>query len=234
MAVDAFTYHPTVAHYLRFVATTIGRDKCLRLIQYFARFLSFYLYRKGHTSETVRIFNTIKAQLGLTRKIMRVGKNVEHFKAAGEAVDKRGVDPITRYLSVGRQLGYGGYLTFDALTVLDAAGIYKYAAAKKFQRWAYKFWLAGIVFSIVSGIYSLNKMKEKTRRAEKAVVPSGTEVMKLEKEKKVLNLQLLSDIADFCIPSSALGYLNLDDGFVGLAGMVSSYIGLQGAWNKTA
>jgi peroxin-11B len=111
---------------------------------------------------------------------MRVGKNVEHFKAAGEGVDKRGVDPITRYLSVGRQIGYGGYLTFDALTVLDAAGIYKYDAAKKFQRWAYKFWLAGIAFSIVSGIYSLNKMKEKTRRAEKAIVPSGTEVKKLE------------------------------------------------------
>jgi peroxin-11B len=54
------------------------------------------------------------------------------------------------------------------------------------------------------------------------------------REKKILSLQLLSDIADFCIPSSALGYLNLDDGFVGLAGMVSSYIGLQGAWQKTA
>jgi peroxin-11B len=36
------------------------------------------------------------------------------------------------------------------------------------------------------------------------------------------------------VPSSALGFINLDDGIVGLAGTLSSLIGLYGAWQKTA
>jgi peroxin-11B len=47
-------------------------------------------------------------------------------------------------------------------------------------------------------------------------------------------LQLLSDVCDLAIPSSALGWLNLDDGIVGLAGTTSSLIGLYLQWKKTA
>jgi peroxin-11B len=41
-------------------------------------------------------------------------------------------------------------------------------------------------------------------------------------------------LCDLTVPSSALGFVNLDDGIVGLAGTVSSLIGLYGAWQKTA
>jgi peroxin-11B len=41
-------------------------------------------------------------------------------------------------------------------------------------------------------------------------------------------------LCDLTVPSSALGFVNLDDGIVGLAGTLSSLIGLYGAWQKTA
>lgn len=47
-------------------------------------------------------------------------------------------------------------------------------------------------------------------------------------------LQLISDLCDFTVPSSALGYLKFDDGIIGLAGTVSSLIGLTAAWARTA
>lgn len=100
-------------------AGPVGRDKLLRTIQYFARFLTFYLHRKGHGAARVAMWASVKSQLGLTRKLMRVGKNVEHFKAAGEVADKKGMDPILRYCAVGRQLGYGTYLTFDSLAYVS-------------------------------------------------------------------------------------------------------------------
>ncbi|CRK36944.1 hypothetical protein BN1708_020164, partial [Verticillium longisporum] len=71
---------------------------------------------------------------------MRVGKNVEHFKAAAAASDAKTTDPILRYAAVGRQLGYAGYLSFDMATVLDAVGIRKSPRAKTLQREAYRFW----------------------------------------------------------------------------------------------
>ena len=67
-------------------------------------------------------------QFGLTRKIMRIGKFVEHFKAASELWDvsqKQGGDRVLQYLQLLRQLGYAFYMSFDMLTVLDAAGIKK-------------------------------------------------------------------------------------------------------------
>jgi len=47
-------------------------------------------------------------------------------------------------------------------------------------------------------------------------------------------LQLVCDLCDLTIPSTGLGYANLDDGIVGLAGTASSLIGLYAAWAKTA
>lgn len=49
---------------------------------------------------------------------MRVGKFVEHFRAAAEASDAKGTDPVLKYCAVGRQLGYAGYLLLDNLTVV--------------------------------------------------------------------------------------------------------------------
>lgn len=54
------------------------------------------------------------------------------------------------------------------------------------------------------------------------------------RERSVAQLQLISDLCDLSVPTSALGLVNLDDGIVGLAGTLSSLIGLYGAWQKTA
>lgn len=54
------------------------------------------------------------------------------------------------------------------------------------------------------------------------------------RERATVNLQLISDVCDLTIPGSALGYANLDDGIVGLAGTMSSVIGVWSAWRKTA
>ena len=93
-----------------------GRDKLLRTIQYFARFYAWYLLRTNAPPSSIAPFDALKKQFGLARKVMRVGKNVEHFKAAAAAADAKNVDPVLRYCAVGRQLGYAMYLSLDMLT----------------------------------------------------------------------------------------------------------------------
>jgi hypothetical protein len=53
---------------LRFWATTVGRDKTYRAVQYAARFLAWYEYRKGASKETVARLTALKSNLGLSRK----------------------------------------------------------------------------------------------------------------------------------------------------------------------
>jgi peroxin-11B len=55
----------------------------------------------------------------MTRKVMRVGKFVEHFKAAAVASDAKSMDPVLRWTAVGRQLGYAGYMLFDNATIVS-------------------------------------------------------------------------------------------------------------------
>jgi peroxin-11B len=158
-AANAIVYHPTIAHYLRFVATTVGRDKVLRTLQYFSRFYAWYLFRTNAPSSSIAPFAAIKNQFGLTRKALRIGKNVEHFKAAAVAADVKGADAFLKYCAVGRQLGYAFYLTIDMCTYLDTAGIRKMEASKNLLRKALHAWVSGLAFSIAGGVYSLYTLK---------------------------------------------------------------------------
>ena len=60
------------------------------------------------------------------------------------------------------------------------------------------------------------------------------EQKKLAKELDAVRIQLLSDLCDVAIPAAALGWVNLDDGIVGLAGTTSSLLGVWSQWKKTA
>ncbi|WYZ35616.1 hypothetical protein EsH8_X_000263 [Colletotrichum jinshuiense] len=234
MVADALIYHPSVAHYNKFVATTVGRDKILRTLQYFARFYAWYLFRTNGSKTEIAPWDAIKKQFGLTRKIMRIGKNVEHFKAAAVASDAKTTDPVLRYAAVGRQLGYAGYLTFDAATVLDAAGIKKWEGAKKLQKEAYRFWAIGLIFSVVAQTYTLYRLQQREAKVDKKEGEGVVEAKRIAIERAVSRLQLISDLCDLTVPTSALAWLNFDDGIVGLAGTVSSLIGVYTQWKKTA
>ncbi|KAK3381619.1 peroxisomal biogenesis factor 11 [Podospora didyma] len=167
MVADAVIYHPAVSHYLKFVATTVGRDKLLRTLQYFARFYSWYLLRTNRPQAAIQPWDAVKKQFGLVRKVLRAGKNVEHFKAAAVAADARNGDPILRYAAVGRQLGYAGYLTFDLATLLDATGIRKSPSAKRLQKEAFRFWTMGIACSIVAQTYTLYQLRQREARVDR-------------------------------------------------------------------
>ena len=98
----------------------VGRDKLLRALQYFSRFYAWYLYRTNNPARLIAPFEAIKKHFGLTRKALRLGKNVEHFKAAAVAADSKDMDPVLKYCTVGRQLGYAMYLSLDAVTYVCA------------------------------------------------------------------------------------------------------------------
>ncbi|KAJ5173220.1 hypothetical protein N7492_005813 [Penicillium capsulatum] len=235
MVADALLYHPALAHWLRFVATTVGRDKLLRTIQYFSRFYAWYLYRTNRPQSAIDPYNAVKKQFGTTRKIMRIGKFVEHLKAASIALDNKSpVDPVLRYLAIGRQLGYAGYLTFDAVTVVDTIGYRKLASAKRLQEHAYRAWGAGLVCSAIAGVYTLLRLREKEKTIDRKEGEGVVEAKKIEKERAAARIQLVSDLCDLTAPASALGVSALDDGLVGIAGTVSSLIGVWSQWRKTA
>lgn len=63
-------------------------------------------------------------------------------------------------------------------------------------------------------------------------VSRGTNIF--HRERAAARIQLVSDLCDLAAPASALSILNLDDGLVGIAGTISSLIGVWSQWRKTA
>lgn len=52
----------------RLSSTTIGRDKAIRLIQYFSRFLAFHLAKNGHSKDLIQRCAKLSLVLGTARK----------------------------------------------------------------------------------------------------------------------------------------------------------------------
>ncbi|KAK7721912.1 Peroxisomal membrane protein PMP27 [Botryosphaeria dothidea] len=234
MVADAVVYHPTVAHYLKFVATAVGRDKFLRTLQYWSRFYAWYLYRTNNPQAKVAQYDAVKKNFGMARKLLRLGKFVEHFKAAAIAADAKGMDAVLKYCAIGRQLGYAGYMLLDNLTVPDVVGFRKSANIKTVQEQAYRAWMTGLLFNVVAGVYSLAQLRKRVAAVDEKEAESVVEKKKIEREGNAAKIQLISDLCDLAVPLSALGYVTLDDGIVGLSGTVSSLLGLWTVWKKTA
>jgi hypothetical protein len=143
----------------------------------------------------VTLFDNIKKNFSNVRKCMRLGKFVEHFKAAALAADSKSMDPILKYLAVGRQLGYAFYLTFDAMTYVDQVGIRKFEGAARLQREAYRAWFAGLLCNIVAGVYQLYNMQAETReQTASADAEKTVELKKIARCVTTFTVRIMDDI----------------------------------------
>ena len=134
----------------------------------------------------------MKTQFGLTRKTLRAGKFVEHFRAAADLYDKLAGSPggldlkadrdkVISYLQIVRQLGYAFYMLFDMMTLPDALGMVKTARAKDWQRQAYKAWLLGLSASALSGIYGNYRLRERAKNVDEKSGEGKVETKTIER-----------------------------------------------------
>ncbi len=140
------------------------------------------MYRTNQPETAIAPYNSVKKQFGTTRKILRIGKFIEHLKAAALAADNKGpIDPVLRYLAIGRQLGYAGYLTLDTVSVVDVIGFRKLDGAKRLQESAYRAWFSGLVCSVIASVYTLYRLSEKQKTLDLKEGEGVVEAKKLEK-----------------------------------------------------
>ncbi|KAL7007726.1 Peroxisomal membrane protein PMP27 [Cystobasidiomycetes sp. EMM_F5] len=231
--------HPFVTDSLKVAATTVGRDKVYRSVQYGARFLAWYYAQRGFSKGSVAQMSAIKSALGSARKVMRIGKPAEHLQAAVKAAAIG--DPILKLLAIVRQLGYAVYLFNDQFLWFHAMRIKVYSKDRYevINRQAARFWAIGIAASILSGIYKLRGVALKQARAAQSVRSSPekeadrkVEIKALAKAYTDTRYQLVQDLFDFVLPMTTLGYFNLNEGVLGLAGLASSLMGLNSQVNK--
>lgn len=92
----------------------------------------------------------------------------------------------------------------------------------------------GLFFSLLNSLYTLRALADEESRVSKTEAEGRLAVEKINKQRKQVKTQMISDACDIWLPTSSLGWWKMDDGVLGLLGLVSSLIGLRSAWKKTA
>ncbi|KAI0068401.1 peroxisomal biogenesis factor 11 [Artomyces pyxidatus] len=229
--------HPTVGQSLKVLGTTLGRDKIYRATQYFARFFAWLLISRGYKLEATR-WNALKSHLALARKLLRLGKPLENLQAALRAAQATG-DLKEQVTTIGRQLGYLGYLSYDAIVWANTVRFItlKPATAQKVTKTANRFWLAGILFSLAHAVFKAGRLtKEATQLRQLGEKDLGGEnardarLRAIEVLRSGTRRQFLIDIFDLWIPAAGLGLVDLNDGVLGIFGFITSVIALQTQW----
>lgn len=230
MVVDSLVYHPSFRRAVAFLDKLACREKVLRLVQYFLRFLAFYLARKGFLAETTALVKLLQKNMQFLRKAFRALKPLSHLEEAAKAFDNKLVDPVLRYLTVVRNLAYFFYLGLDQVTWLKLLGLVSTKTLPTVPRWCNRFWAIALVLAFVNEgrKIQINLGKKKALLGEEKV--ETAEVAKVNKALYDLKRKVVLTAFDSFIVLNSLEYLSFDEGAIGLAGTVTSLAGLRDLW----
>jgi len=232
--------HPAASQTLQLWGTTVGRDKTYRTIQYFSRFLAWFLISRGYKESAAR-WNALKSTLAMGRKMMRLGKPLEHLQAALRAAQNTGHfgEQIT---TIGRQLAYAGYLTYDSIVWANAVKFINLSKETKERvgKVANRFWLAGILLNLAYALLKARRLavEIKALRSQKSDEKVGddaernTKYHSLQAARAALRYQVIIDSLDVWIPATNLGIVHFNDGILGFSGTISSLMALRNLWQS--
>ncbi|KAJ7181789.1 peroxisomal biogenesis factor 11 [Mycena crocata] len=231
--------HPTVSHSIKVGATTLGRDKAYRAVQNFARFYAWYLISRGDKVDAAR-WTALKSHLGTARKLLRLGKPMEHLQAALRAA-LTSAPPLEQITAIARQIAYFLYLFFDTFSWAQSIKFANFqpATAAKIGRIANRAWLAGILLSIANAALKIVRLTRETKLLQ--VQRHGEKDLGLEADcearlrtiataRAAVRHQFIIDALDLWNPATSLGYSTVNDGVVGIFGLVSSLMALEKQW----
>lgn len=166
---------------------------------------------------------------------------MEHLQAALRATQASG-SAGEQIATVGRQLGYFGYLVYDALVWANAIKFIslKPETAQKVSKTSNRFWLAGILFSLAHALLKSGRLAGEARKlrasrtwSEKNIGEEADLEAKsraVEINRAATHYQLIIDALDLWIPASGLGLINFNEGTLGIFGFITSVMALRKQW----
>ncbi|KAI9220415.1 peroxisomal biogenesis factor 11 [Blastocladiella britannica] len=221
---------------LKYTATTTGRDKVYRFIQYLGKFAAYRLATldpKGNKDQVDKITKLVK-HLSLSRKLMRIGRPLEYAQnlIAGVPTTK---DPVLLYSLIAKNGLLAIWMGFDFLAWAQGVGIWKSADPKALSQNTNRFWFAGLAAGYIATVYNVHVLAvlEKAKREGAAMSEDqGKEAKALLASRNKLLRDLFQQSLDILVPAKGLELISLSDGVIGLTGALTSLMGAQAQWGK--
>ncbi|XP_054277837.1 peroxisomal membrane protein 11B [Macrosteles quadrilineatus] len=206
---------------VKFNNQTAGRDKLARLLQYASRVTWYYMHQLNASHKSIDAIKSLEFTLSTFRKLLRMGRFLDTLYSALAAMHY--AEAVVRYTSTFSKIAHAVYLFCDHLLWLARAGFADLNTDKWVQR-ANKCWLYSITMNLVRDVYEINRLLEANKA--KSQRKASVSLTKLALQNKDLVVDTLKNGCDFFIPLTALGYVRLSPGTVGMLGVVSSVAGI--------
>ncbi|CCF56302.1 hypothetical protein KAFR_0A08680 [Kazachstania africana CBS 2517] len=230
MVCDTLVYHPTVTKLIKFLETTQGREKILRLLQYLSRFLA--------VQQSSIYYRQLQAQFTLIRKVLRFLKPLNHLQAASKFYDDTiSQDYLVRLCNIIKNLGYASYLSFDQINLLRMLRIVPSTnfTTVKVPRYCNWFWFIALISGLTLDIrkIQISELKLNQKISKDSIDKEKDSMKHILLEKHSATRRLVWDSLDTFIVANNLGFFSNREDYVALAGVVTSLLGLQDLWKGT-
>lgn len=177
--------------------------------------------------------------MAVARKLFRLFKSFNEIQTILKTL-KADSKPADKYLAVLTRLAFLFYWLFDNLGVLIKIKFITSLNLANAVRRANKFWLLGLVLTIIGAVRTLVKLAAEgkaLKEAQRAGNNDGGDeaalkekVSKIKTGRKTAILNLIKAIGDSTTASQGLGYpkqflgVEFNDGIVGVGGFTSAFL----------
>ncbi|KAJ3367455.1 Peroxisomal membrane protein PMP27 [Kappamyces sp. JEL0680] len=129
-------------------------------------------------------------------------------------------DSIEQGMAMIKAFALTIWMLVDHAQWMHKVGYIKLSDEKRMAEIHSKAWFVGLLFGALQSGYKLKKLY--------AAPPKDVKDFRKKEEK--LTLGLIKNGTDLIIPSARLGWVDVSDGVVGLAGTITSFIGIRDTW----
>jgi len=219
--------------FLKWLELTQGRDKLYRLVAYSTKWIVPLLMLQGVDKDVTDRLNKGASAIGLTRKLIRFFRGVEYVNEGLKSLAIK--DDVERYLSIAKNSFLCVWMICDHIQWLNKVGYLKLGETKKIDELHSKAWLFGLMAGLVIAAYKFNLAVAELKNAESAAQQAGQPIDSKKKQDIAIKRQkatmaIVKNSVDSVIPAQRLQWLPISDLWAGVAGTITSIIGIQDTW----
>jgi hypothetical protein len=162
--------------------------------------------------------------------VFRIGKYLDMLQGAFRNLSVK--DTALRLLVVSARLTRVLYFLVDQIVWATRLGVYK-SNPKAWSKFQAKIWSVALILCVTRNLYDIYNL---VRAPDKKNEDPGSEAVcwyeKFKTRPEVL-VDTVKNCADFLIPLNIIGVIEINNGIVGVLGLISSLAGASTVWEPT-
>ncbi|CAD8112095.1 unnamed protein product [Paramecium sonneborni] len=216
---------------------TEGRDKICKVMQYGSRFLMWHLKTNRGNEQLSNQFKNLFQSTRDARKLFRLAKSLNELQTIIDRVAQNCKNPqeqVARALNILTRVWFLLYWLYDNLSVLSSIK-FTTSDPKPLQKKAMTFWFIGIITNLVDTIRQL-VVNFQFIQQNKNNQGAQQQIANRKIQNTSLYLNLIKIFGDLMPAGQGSEFfpkvlkINLNDGVIGLGGLVSGAIAAYQAY----